>query len=178
MKWKKFTYQDSNYDLSHLHPVEWVCVQPAVKGKPERRYKFLVEFGLHCFSRGMDGNEELDPSLIYSDSREERLFDFDRYELSKALPGIVCSLDTRKCFHTHHGNFFTIERTNKEGLLQRYEIYFTVSRSSKRGWMNLFIQSAYIRDHAHNTPPKKKPPIKFYVIAFNTLHKKPIKAPA
>lgn len=45
--------------------------------------------------------------------------------------------------------------------------------------MNLYVQSAYTRDAAHQTnKPRIAPkPIAFSVILFNTLNKKAIKAP-
>jgi len=49
--------------------------------------------------------------------------------LSKRLPEIVRSLGERNCYHTHHGNFFTIELIDPEGNRQDYEVYFKVSRA-------------------------------------------------
>jgi hypothetical protein len=176
--WQPFTYQGITYDLSHLHPFAWTYVLPAKGGNPERCYPFDVTFGLHTFTKGIKEKAAVDPALIYRDSREEREFDFDRYERSKHLPDIVRGLGDRKCHHTVHGNFFTVELIADGGEMQSYEVYFVVSRSGKRrGRLNLYIQSAYKRTQSHGAKPNKKPPIKFHVIAHNTMHNKPIKIP-
>ncbi len=178
MKWKAFTYQGTKHDLSHLHPFEWIYVLAAQGDKPERHYTFDVTFSLHTFTKGIDPAMGGDPALHYRDSREVREFDFDRYALSKQLPDIVRSLGERKCHHTHHGNFFTVDLIGSGAQKQSYEVYFVVSRSGKtRGRLNLFIQSAYERTLLHGAKPKRRPPIGFHVVAYNTLHKKPIKAP-
>jgi hypothetical protein len=178
MKWRSFAYQGTVYDLSHLHPFEWTYVLPAKGDKPERHYPFDVTFGLHTFTKGMADSATVEQALIYRDSREAREFDFDRYEFSKRLPDIARTLGTRKCRHTRHGNFYTIDLIDESGVKRSYEVYFAVSRSGKRkGRLNLFIQSAYERTQHHGTRPKQKPPIGFHVIAHNTLNNKPIKAP-
>ena len=178
MNWTPFTYQGNEYDLSHLHPFEWECIQPAQGDKPERKYTFDVTFSLHTFTKGIDQGTNVNPALHYRDSRETREFDFDRYALSKQLPGIVNSLGQRKCHHTQHGNYFTVDLIGTGNQKQSYEVYFAVSRSGKnRGRMNLSIQSAFERTRQHGSKPKRKKPIRFHVVAYNTLHKKPIKAP-
>lgn len=178
MKWRPFLYQGTVYDLSHLHPIEWTYVLPAKGDKSAQHYLFDVTFSLHTFTKGIQDRRVIDPALIYGDSREEREFDFDRYALSKHLPDIAQTLGTRKCRHTRHGNFFTVDLIDDGGVKRSYEVYFTVSRSGKRkGRLNLFIQSAYERTQHHGTRPKQKPPIGFHVIAHNTLNNKPIKAP-
>ena len=178
MKWSFFIYEGQTYDLSHVHPFEWVYVLPAKGDKPERHYPFCIEFSMHTFTRGIKAGEAFDRALIYQDSREKRIFDFGRYELSKQLPDIVQTLGKRKCHHTHHGNFFTVELTGESKQNRSYEVYFAVSRSGSRGGgLNLYVQSAYLRDSGHGSRPTRKPSIRFHVIAHNTLHKKPIKAP-
>jgi hypothetical protein len=114
---------------------------------------------------------------LYRDSRECRIFDFRRYALSKHLPTIVEGLHQRKCQHSGKGNFFVVEILTEEGEKLDYEIFFEASRSAKKGVVNLYVQSAYVRDaeHAGNRPKKK--PIGFTVILFNTLNNKPIKIP-
>ncbi len=41
--------------------------------------------------------------MRYGDHRETRIFDFQRYELSKRLPAILETLAQRKCYHTGKG---------------------------------------------------------------------------
>lgn len=177
MLWRPFQFRGEIYDLAHLHPRSLTYEQPAKGDAPTRRYKVDVIFGLHCFTRARGQNPPQENTLLYGDDRETRVFDFDRYELSKRLPEIIEGLAQRKCYHTGKGNFFSVEIVREDGKAIEYDIFFVASRSSARGRINLFVQSAYQRDpeYASNRPDRK--PIGFYVILFNTLNNKPIKAP-
>lgn len=172
--WEPFEYNDRIYQLDHLHPFEMDVVQAAKGKNAERKYPFFISFSLHCFSRKKLRNEE-DINLYYSDSRETRVFCYNRYELSKRLPDIIRDIGRKKCSHTGHGNFFIVEIMTEEGKSQNYEVYFSV-RKEKKGKLWLHIESAYIRDRNHAVSRKKKP-IAFYVIAHNKLHNKLIKIP-
>jgi hypothetical protein len=176
--WRPFVHEGVNYDLSHLHPFVQTFEQAAQGDKPARNYQAQVIFSLHCFTHGAVGTEDLQGPLGYADSRETRIFDFDRYEQSRQLPDIVRALPVSPCFHTDHGNFFTVKNCNPAtGQEATYEVYFTASRaSSKAVPLNLFVQSAYIRDRLHTNRPSRKK-IGFFVILHNTLNGRPIKAP-
>lgn len=93
------------------------------------------------------------------------------------MPEIIDGLAQRKCYHTGKGNFFSVEIVREDGQVIEYDIFFVASRSSAKGRINLFVQSAYVRDanYASNRPDRKT--IGFYVILFNTLNNKPIKTP-
>ncbi len=168
-------YSGKRYDLSHAHPFEWEYTAPASDRRPERTYQIHATFSMHTFSRGIKNGRRPEEGLIYRDSREAREFDFERYELSRRLPEIVRALGTRPCYHTHHGNFFTIELNDPDRKRQDYEIYFKASRASRKGWLNLYVQSAYVRDSAHGTAQPKKRRIRFQVIAYNVMHDKKIR---
>ena len=176
MKWQPFTYQGQEYDLSHVHPFDWEYTAPATEKRPERTYKVMVQFSLHTFTRGIELGEIVDPAIIFPDDKEERAFDFLRYTLSSQLPGIIQGLGERACYHTHHGTFFTIEVVNPAGVVQDYEVYFSLSRSSRKGWLTLYVQSAYVRDQNYGTAQPKRRKIGFQVIAYNILTGKEIKA--
>lgn len=178
--WKPFDYDNVTYDLTHLNEFEWEFIQAAKNDMPEVRYIFIIEFGLHCFTRGLNLHknekwEAIQSDLIYSDPREKRIFDFNRYELSKKLPDITRDISKKNCFHTGKENFFIIELLNEEGLRQEYEVYFQVSKS--KGKLRLFVQSAYIRDLKHSASQPKKKKISFFVIAHNVKMNKKIKLP-
>ena len=91
------------------------------------------------------------------------------------MPAIVEELHQRKCHHSGKGNFFIVEIVTEEGEKAEYDIFFEVSRATKKGVVNLYVQSAYVRDAEHASNRPKKKPISFFVILFNTLHNKPIK---
>jgi hypothetical protein len=177
IKWKPFEFEGTVYDLTHLHPQRLSYRQAASDDKPERVYTVDVAFSLHCFTRGIKSGEQLHHSLFYADSRERRVFDFRRYALSRELPAIIEELHRRKCYHSGKGNFFVVELVTHEGERLNYEIYFEASRSSRKGVLNLYVQSAYVRDEAHRGNRPKKKPIGFTVILFNVLNNKKIRMP-
>lgn len=174
MFWRDFNYEGVEYDLSHLHPFDLSFTAPASDKRPERVYNLQITFSMHTFTRGLKKDEYV-PDLLYRDNREVRAFDFVRYELSKKLPEIVRELGNRRCYHTNHGNFFTIELVDENGEAEEYEVYFKVSKASRKGWLNLYIESAYTRDTSYQTSQPKKRKIGFQVIAYNIMQGKEIK---
>jgi hypothetical protein len=106
VQWSNFENDGTTYDLKHLHPCTLQFERPADEKKPAAVFNVDVIFGLHCFSREIPAGA-YDRKLIYSDARESRLFDFERYELSKRLPAIIESLSQRKCFQTDRSDFVT-----------------------------------------------------------------------
>lgn len=179
--WQIFNYKNKSYCLDHLDEIYYVFNHKSKDGKPDIFYPFLIEFGLHCFTRGLNPHRneslhQIDKELIYYDSREGRIFDFDRYQLSKSLPEITKKISEKSCFHTGKENFFIIEIINDQGVLQDYEIYFKITRA-RNGVLRLFVQSAYIRDSDHKSSQPKKKKISFFVIAHHVQKNKPIKIP-
>ncbi len=152
--WRPFAYKETTFDLSHIHPFLMNYTQPAKSNKPEHTYKINVAFSLHCFTRRINEHETPDNELLYSDSRETRVFDFKRYELSKQLKEIICNLGDRKCYHTGAGNYFTVDILNPDGVIEEYYVFFYVYKPLNKGRLNLFVQSAYI-------VPERKPKILF-----------------
>tara|TARA_R110001606_G_C15400859_1_gene652970 strand:+ start:1052 stop:1504 length:453 start_codon:yes stop_codon:yes gene_type:complete len=146
----------------------WVLIQEARGGNPERTYRIETIFSLHTFTRSKEAHH--DDDLSYSDSREQRTFCFERYKDSKHLPAIIRDMGMGYVQHTGHQNFLRIDTSHGT-----YEIYFVVRRSKKSEFdLEIFVQSAYARSKG-NSPKAGK--IKFYVVAYNTLHNKPIKPP-
>jgi len=167
-------------EFEYSYTQEGIKATESKPAKPEIVYKFLVEFSLHCFTIKPNKNKgetlsDFCTSLYYKDSRETRVFCFERYKLSKNLPQIAKEISERQCYHTGKGNFFVIELTDKEGQSAEYEIYFKVSRAGSK--LKLFIESAYIRDKEHSSSQPSKKKIKFFVIAHNVRNGKPIKTP-
>jgi len=168
MHWHPFEFQGETYDLSHLHPCVHSYLQPAKGTNPPRGYKVQVTYSLHCFTRAGVG-EIPDGELLYSDSRETRIFDFERYNLSRQLPAIIRTLPDRRCFHAERSNYFTIDVVKEQAALE-YEVYFALSRSSTKGLLNLFVQSAYGRDTRHGAnKPQHRKPVGFYTILHGAM---------
>lgn len=174
MKWTTFNHTGKAYDLSHLDGFEEMVVIPHQGDKPEQTYLINVIFSLHCFTRGPKQGEAISPDLAYRDSRETRIFDFDRYEQSFLLPEIIRSLGGRKCFHDPHGNFYVVEVVTDDGTKKFYSVFFTLSKAGKKKGLNLFVSSAHLRDEL---PYDKNPkPIKFSVLVYNKWRAKPVKS--
>lgn len=177
MKWRAARIGERVYNLSHLHPFSFDFVVPAKDGKPEQRYGIDVIFSLHCFSRGIPAGEAYLADLAYADSREVRLFDEQRYTHSLRLPEVIRSIGDRRCFHTGHDNFFTVELIGAQGERVEYTVYFKLSRAPRKGRLNLYVQSAYVQDDIPQTRPKPRKPIRFSLIAYNVAVGKAIKVP-
>ena len=82
--WRPYTLDGVVYDLSHLHPITVKYTQTGKDGA--REYTVDVAFGLHCFTKGIVEGETPNSKTQYADAKEARIFDLDRYELSKRLP--------------------------------------------------------------------------------------------
>ena len=108
MQWRRAVVGNATFDLGHLWPFEFTIEVDEKEGKPNQSYRLFVEFSMHCFTRGIKKDERYDADRIYRDSREERLFDEERYKLSLRLQDIIRTIGTRRCFHTGHGNFFLL----------------------------------------------------------------------
>ena len=118
--------------------------------------------------------------MTFPDSRtmsEEEYDDLlqgqDWKSLSKRLPGIIETMAHRKCFHTGRGNFVTVEVIREDGVPVNYHVFFTASKSTRKGRINIYIQSAYVPEKRVGTTSK---PIRFLVILHNTLNQLPIKS--
>jgi len=65
----------------------------------------------------------------------------------------------------------------RTGLVHVHKLADTyLGRTAKKAVLNLFVQSAYVRDWAHSNRPHTKP-IGFNIILYNVLHGKEIKVP-
>jgi hypothetical protein len=169
LKWKPFELGDKSYDLSHLDPFSVEFVVEAKDGKPAQSYQIEIEFSMHCFTREIRSGDFYSSAFEYSDSREARLFDEDRYQLSKRLPEIVRNVPRRKVFHGKDGNFCTVEKIPAENGARflDYEVFFKISRS--RDVLNLYVQSGYIPEDAK--PLDRSKPVKFSTSAFKVRNR-------
>lgn len=163
-RWPAFQHDQTTYDLRHLDPFECTFVQPAKDGKPPVSYTVFVHFSHHCFTEG--AKEGDDPALRYphAPNRDFRTFDVGRYELSRRLPGIVGDLVGRKCSHTWHGNYFTIEII-EDGARVEYEVYFKPYKVGKQ--LRLVVESAFARDPSRLANRPRTKPVRFEILLYN-----------
>lgn len=189
MKFKPFIYEGQVYDLNHLASFSHEYIQAACNktGAPEKRYRCIIEFSGHCFTKSPNirKQESLDDFSIelhyelntQKNVKETRIFCFERYQCSLQLPNIIKELDKRKCFFTSADDkFLTVEITSQTGEIQNYEIYFSLKKSNHPHYdVHIYINSAYIRSGV--TVANKRKSIKLFTLLHNTLTGKRIKKP-
>jgi hypothetical protein len=177
VKSRSLTIAGENYDLGHLDSFQFEFVVPEKDGRPSQSYMIEVWFSIHCFSRGIADGEQVDVAQICRDGSEKRIFDRERYELSKQLAEIIRNIGSRKCFHTGKGNFFTIEYQDANGKRAEYSIYFRVERRQGSRRLVLKVESAYVNDKIPRSRRHPPAPISFSVIAHHISVGKKIKSP-
>lgn len=184
LKFKPFTLDQQTYNLSHLNAFYTEFVQVATKSQSEKRYRCLIEFGTHCFTKSPNVHKgetlaNFDNSLHYVTDKEIRLFCPERYQLSLKLPEILRNLDKHKCYFTSaNDKFLTISIQNQQGEMVDYEIYFSLKKS-KTCDVHIFINSAYLRslDYRSNKTMLRRKPVSLFVLLHNTITNKRIKRP-
>ena len=87
-KFHSFFYGETEYPLQHLRPFFCEFVQIAQKeGQTDQRYRCLIEFSNHCFTKGINlrKGEQLSDfpvELQVDNGKEKRIFCENRYRLS------------------------------------------------------------------------------------------------
>lgn len=175
MRWRPHVHSVSNttYSLSHLHPFQFnLQMAETPKFKP-LDVKIFVGFSMHTFTRGEDPGD--DPTWRYHDKRETRIFDLDRYKLSKCLPDVVRTLDRRKCFHAKNQNFLTLGQPEGVPAGQEYQVFFDLRRGrAGRGdqsvpAVELIVQSAYAAPYGRAPRGRRRQPVGFRVLINGAL---------
>jgi hypothetical protein len=119
-------------------------VMPASKGRPGVTVKVHVAFGLHTFTRSAGAGDPREDD--YSDNRETRCFDYERYKHSHRLPAIVREIPTcRKLFFSRTRSGLINYATFDTGDGKTYAVFFDVMLYRTRGpnTVLLTIESAY-----------------------------------
>ncbi len=171
--WRNFILNDEVYDLSHLN-ANWVEYLDKRDEEKPITYKFIVTYGLHCFTKDSDDlSKEESQLLMYNGPRESRPFNFERYELSKQLPNIIKSLGEKETLvcHAGYGNFATVKVLDSNGIEVDYFVVFTAFRETKK--LRLHITSAYPKYDGIGKVKK----VGFFVIAKNLLENKNLPKP-
>lgn len=192
MRWRdhknngSITISGDGNDLSHVQDRLYNWVIPASGAHQELKFKVLVQFGSHCVSVGPARGTSFDFTAIGVDHKIvdekgiHRKFCADRYRLSKNLPGIFDAFLGKKCKFTNHENYMIVELLNESGLVEKYEVFFSVSRQSS-AFLRIFVESAYVRDLArgggsHSQGYKRT--IRARVLLAKKLRREPIVKPS
>jgi hypothetical protein len=157
----------TRYPLSHLHPFTQ-CIELAATDKHRAAKAHVhVSFSLHTFTRSIEPQD--DDHELYKDNREVRTFCRDRYVRSLELPGIVRTLESRRCEFARRLrrriNYVTVDVKNGAG----YAAFFDLRRFDKAGpnAVHLMVQSAYVLDP--NKPAPGRGRIHFHALLGHTL---------
>jgi hypothetical protein len=158
------------YNLSHLdaHQAEYYDEKYALT------YKFIVTYSCHCFTESPNKSTNQDSSqLTYTAPHESRLFNFERYHLSKQLPNIIRVLAEQETlvFHADYSNYATAKPLNSQGSEVDYFVVFTVFKEAKK--LRLHVLSAYPKTEGIGRVQK----VQFLFIANNLLRNKKLPQP-
>ena len=188
-KFHSFFYGETEYPLQHLRPFFCEFVQIAQKeGQTDQRYRCLIEFSNHCFTKGINlrKGEQLSDfpvGLQVDNGKEKRIFCENRYRLSLRLPAILQKMDKTACFFTSADDkFLKISLEEDGGVRVDYEIYFSLQKAKRANCdVHIYINSAYARDSDYYDVPQQARPsrkkISLFVLLKNTMEGKRIKKP-
>ena len=171
IKFPAFRHAGTVYDLSHLDPSVVQYIQPGTDTVAAKVYNVNVIYTQHCFTRDIPRSGAYDQTLAHKDGKEVRLFDGGRWELSKRQPGIVRALTERTCRHAKENNFVTVEAVTEDGDVLEYDIFFVASKAMRPGYINLIIQSAYLREQKQTGKR-----VSFLTILFSALSGKKLRS--
>jgi hypothetical protein len=178
LPFSEVVYRGTPWDLSHLKPFSFLVTVPG-HAAPLR---VVVLFSCHCFTRDETDAEKasssVDPADQYSDERESRILDEERYLLSKAyLPQLVKDLATRKITvadeKRKNGNFVTLELNVANAQGGYYSVFFEVEKERQRK-LKLRVQSAYLRQQISKREAESKP-VKLLTILKATFENRKIR---
>lgn len=140
-------YKGSPWDLSHLEAF-------ALRLDPGLGFEIdiVILFSCHCFSHALDKDNrpksEIPDSEIYENSRERRVLNEERYQLSRQyLPKLIHELPQRKIQVAGNTtpNFMTFEFIDSDDTRKLYAVFFEVEKDrSRKKRLLLRVQSAYI----------------------------------
>jgi hypothetical protein len=129
-----------NFD--HLEPFQFEMVTQA---RPKGAV-IDVRFSNHCFSVAYDADRHQADVVDVWDRGQRRVFDQERYELSRGLRAIIEGLPSAPVFQTPEANFVRIVAPGGNGP-EEYRVYFNARRDRERGCdVSLFVESAYAPD--------------------------------
>lgn len=166
---RDFVYRGKTYTLGHLNGFDFRYEWPDAKTGGVTTFDVRVLFDDHCSTSGVPLGQPVDPAAVVSRTvREVRVFDPQRYQLSLALPELVKTLLARACYFGDQDNFFTIDLATGA----KYNVYFAVFKTEKRGGLNLRIQSAYLRPRED-----KRQKVSFGLILRGVRDNRPVKPP-
>lgn len=147
VSWAPFYIGCTEYSLSHLtgHEVTYV-------GKKDS-FTFVVTYSLHCFAKDDDTHSI---SSTYTDGKETRQINLERYEASKSLRYLVENFDknNQRFYETATEKFFTVKMLNSiNNVEEPYKICFCTFKENRL--LRMHITSAFF-DRSNRTYNQKQ----------------------
>ena len=154
--WKPFFYKYQEYSLEHLTATK----RTFFNEKKQEKYTLYFTFSHHVFTSSKK-EIALDDELLYNFPKEDlRVFNFERYKLSKNIPNIIENLQEQYFYHGGYSRYCSSKVYLESGEEVYYQIVYRVWK--ERGKMRFHIESAYPLDKRGKT---KK--VNFWVICHN-----------
>lgn len=162
--WEPFEHEGAFYDLGHLDCHEVVFQK---QGEPIR---FVVTYGLHCFTKADTAHNI---PLKYADGRESRLICLERYRASKQLKGLIEKLGNGAWIYlTHCESFFTLDLMNNDsGFVEPFKVCMAIFREHRL--LRIHVTSAFFARTGEGSPdvPVNKRGYSIFKIAVDTQKK-------
>jgi hypothetical protein len=150
--------------LEHLAPI-LRKVNLDLRGGVKKVVSVEFRFSCHCFSRGLDAGEVPPDGHAVPDGSSHqprpRVFDAERYELSKQLVRVIDELirTNGRVSRTRHENFYRVELTPMASMPDLHLQYFVFFRARRLAPANrprsllVWVESAY-PERAGVPPPR------------------------
>jgi hypothetical protein len=164
--WKDFTYKGQVFNFDHLKSSRHIFKHP----QRNEKYVLYFTFSHHVFTKKKDiplDSDEFYPFPV----TDMRLFDEDRYELSKYLPKIIETLPEQFCYHGGYSRYCSCKIDKSDSETIYYQVVYRAWK--ERGKMRFHIESAYPLEGKLGKVKK----VNFWVICHNLLNGKKLPAP-
>lgn len=141
--------------LDHLKPIRH-RVNLTLRGNVTKTVDVEFHFSNHCYSRGLSDGEEAPVGYVIPDGSvhkpRPRAFDWERYELSKRLVGLLGQLieENGLVSKTHYDNFYRVDQveTLRDGSTKTVSYFIfmharKVSEPNRPKMIRVQVESAY-----------------------------------
>lgn len=163
---ESWSHNGNSYPLAHLRPSHHSCTWTDKSGHTHF-FEGRIRYSVHCISEAITTGLDCNAKHLLDHVGRPRRFDEERYHLSLLLPNLMESLflkPTTSVSLTAKKNYFVFQ-TAKVGEIQagtKYYAFFNPQykfhdrADPKRHHIELYIESAYSRAKAPQTPHHKQ----------------------
>lgn len=163
-EWPEFTHAGQTYSLNHLD-----CHEVIYQGQ-KASYKFVVTYGLHCFTKNDTGHNI---GHEYEDGRESQQVCMERYEASKQLRSIITQLgQVGTLYQTEGQKYFTIDlQDSAANTPEPYKVCVAIFKENRL--MRIHVTSAFFARTGEGSVghPVQKKGFSIFKVALDTQKK-------